>query len=316
MVMFMAIVVTMCKLLITLAIGYGLNKMDILDGMASKKISALIVTLTAPLLVISSVSGVEGNGGEVFRLFLTGVLFYCIAPVIGWIVVRILKIPVNLRGTYMCMVIFSNNTFMGFPVVSALFGDSAIFYTIIFHMGFNLLFFSLGMILIKKDAEQVEGKKTEKKRGLKTLRQVLNNGVIASVLALIIYFTRMPLPQVVTETCAFIGNTTMPLSMLVIGSSIADYSLKEIFSIKRVYVIAAIRLIAMPLLAYLVVRLFITDAMFVNIAAITVGMPVAALVAMGSAPYKEQGKEAAIAVVFTTLCSMVTIPIMCIMLGV
>lgn len=218
----------------------------------------------------------------------------------------------------MCMVMFSNNAFMGYPVVSALFGNSAIFYATIFNMLFNLMVFSLGMYLIRKDAGvdgYMEEAPVRPKERIRVIRQVLNNGVIASAVALIIYFGGIQLPAVITETCSFIGNICMPLSMMVIGSSIANYPLKDIFSEKKVYLITIVRLVVMPLLAYFFLQLFIEDAQLVKIATITVGMPIASVVAMASTPYKEQGKAASIAVVFTTLCSLISIPVMCVLLG-
>ncbi len=314
----MVIAVTMCKLLAALLLGYYLNKRGILDEGTSKRLSTMIVNYVLPFLIISSVAGIEGNQGEVLVLFLAGLLCYCIFPLIAWVLVRFLRVPVTLRGTYMCMLIFSNNSFMGYPVVSALFGNQAIFYTTIFHMAFNLMFFSLGMILIRRDAQVDEYKPDRPLRPrerLAVVRQVANNGVIASILALVIYFCRIPLPGIVSETCSFIGNVCMPLSMMVIGCSIAGYPLRELITEKRVYFVAAFRLILLPLLTYFGVGLLIPNNEIVKIATITVGMPIASLVAMGSAPFREQGKAASIAVVFSTLCSMATIPVMCMLLG-
>lgn len=314
----MAIAVTMCKLFAALLLGYFLYKIGMLDEHTSKRLSAIIMNAVLPFLIISSVAGIDGDGGEVLVLFLAGVVCYCLFPLVGFGIVRLFGIPAGMRGTYMCMVIFSNNAFMGYPVVSALFGESAIFYTTIFHMLFNLMVFSLGMILIRKDAGAdgyLEEAPIRPKERIRVIRQVLNNGVIASVLALIIYFCKIPLPEMVSETCSFIGNICMPLSMIVIGGSIAGYPLKELFSEKKVYLVTVVRLILMPLLVYFALGLFLDNRELVKIATITVGMPIASVVAMASTPYPEQGKAASIAVVFSTLCSLVTIPVMCILLG-
>lgn len=317
-VLIMAIAVTMCKLFAALLLGYVLNKLGMLDEHTSKRLSAIIMNAVLPFLIISSVAGIDGGGSEVLLLFLAGVVCYLIFPLIGWLVARLIRVPEGLRGTYMCMVMFSNNAFMGYPVVSALFGSSAIFYTTIFHMMFNLMVFSLGMILIRKDAG-VDGYMEEAplrpKERIRVIRQVLNNGVIASVLALVIYFCHIPLPEMITETCSFIGNICMPLSMMVIGSSIAGYPLKDIFSEKRVYLVTVVRLALMPLLVYFIMKLFTDNGELIKVATITTGMPIASIVAMASTPYPEQGKASAIAVVFTTICSLVTIPIMCVLLG-
>lgn len=314
----MAIAVTMCKLFAALLLGYILNKIGMLDDHTSKRLSAIIMNAVLPFLIISSVAGIDGNGREVLLLFIAGVVCYCLFPLVGFIIVRLFRVPVGMRGTYLCMVVFSNNAFMGYPVVSALFGESAIFYTTIFHMLFNLMVFSLGMILIRKDAGvdgYIEEAPIRPRERIRVIRQVLNNGVIASVLALIIYFCRIPLPQMVSETCSFIGNICMPLSMMVIGSSIAGYPLRELFSEKKIYLVTAVRLILMPLLVYFALGMFLDNQELVKIATITVGMPIASVVAMASTPYPQQGKAASIAVVFSTLCSLVTIPVMCMLLG-
>ncbi len=314
----MTIAVTMCKLFVALLVGYLLNKQGILDENTSKRLSTMVVNVILPFMIINSVTGIDGSSGEVWRLFVAGVVCYAVFPVIAWLVVRLFRISVNLRGTYMCMIMFSNNAFMGYPVVSALFGNSAIFYATIFNMLFNFVAFSLGIYLIRKDAEMggyMEEAPIRPRDRVRVIRQVLNNGVIASVAALIIYFAGIQLPMVVTETCSFIGNICMPLSMIIIGSSIANYPLRDLFSEKKIYLVTIVRLIIMPLLTYYALRLFISDEQILKIATITIGMPVAAVVAMISTPYKKQGKEAAIGVVFTTLCSLITVPIMCVLLG-
>ena len=67
---------------------------------------------------------------------------------------------------------------MGYPVVQALYGDSAIFYITIFNMPFSILFFSMGLHLLKKDAAIASGNFVKEKLNL---RSFINNGIIASV---------------------------------------------------------------------------------------------------------------------------------------
>ena len=93
----MVIAVTMCKLLAALLLGYYLNKRGILDEGTSKRLSTMIVNYVLPFLIISSVAGIEGNQGEVLVLFLAGLLCYCIFPLIAWVLVRFLRVPVTLR---------------------------------------------------------------------------------------------------------------------------------------------------------------------------------------------------------------------------
>lgn len=309
----MVIVTTMCKLLLAMVIGFFLFKKQILTEDTNKKLSALIVQFTCPCIILNSVASVSHNDAHlVLRLFLAGIVMYMIFPAIAYLVTGLMRVPAHLRGTYMCMLIFSNNSFMGYPVVQALFGESAIFYITIFNMPFNILFFSLALHLFKKDAAIGSGAYEREKINP---RNFINNGIIAAIAALVIYFANIPMPDIFFECVGFIGNITTPLSMIIIGSSMAAASLKEIKTEKGIWPMLPIRLIGMPILVWAFMHLVTDDPILIGICTVGAGMPVASLVAMGSAPYPRQNKCASIGVVISTLFSLITIPIMAVLLG-
>ncbi len=309
----MVIATTMCKLLIAMLIGFYLFRKGILNTEVNAKLSSLIVQITCPCIILNSISSVSHDNPQmVLKLFLAGIVIYAVFVVLARVFTKIMRVPAYLRGTYMCMFIFSNNTFMGYPVVQALFGDSAIFYITIFNMPFNILFFTLAMHYFQKDAA-IESDNLEK---LKTdPRSLINNGIIASVAALIIYFVNIPMPDIFYECVGFVGNITTPLSMIIIGSSMAAASLKEIETEKGIWPMLPIRLGILPLIVWAFMHLWTSDPTIISICTVGAGMPVASLVAMGSAPYPRQNKAASIGVVVSTLCSLVTIPIMAALLG-
>ncbi len=309
----MTIVTTMCKLLVAMVIGFYLYRKGVLNQAVNAKISAMIVQITCPCLILNSISTVSHDNPQiVIKLFLAGVVMYAIYPLLARLFTKIMRVPAHLRGTYMCMFIFSNNMFMGYPVVQALFGDSAIFYMTIFNMPFNILFFTLALHYFQKDAA-IEAHNLEKER--MNFRSIINNGIIASIAALVIYFANLSLPNIFYECVGFVGNITTPLSMIIIGSSMAAASLKEIKTEKGIWPMLPIRLIVMPLLVWAFMHLWTDNPTIISICTIGAGMPVASLVAMGSAPYPRQNKAASIGVVVSTLCSLVTIPVMAMLLG-
>lgn len=309
----MTIVTTMCKLLVAMVIGFYLYRKGVLNQEVNAKISAMIVQITCPCLILNSISTVSHDNPQiVIKLFLAGVVMYAIYPLLARLFTKIMRVPAHLRGTYMCMFIFSNNMFMGYPVVQALFGDSAIFYMTIFNMPFNILFFTLALHYFQKDAA-IEAHNLEKER--MNFRSIINNGIIASIAALVIYFANLSLPNIFYECVGFVGNITTPLSMIIIGSSMAAASLKEIKTEKGIWPMLPIRLIVMPLLVWAFMHLWTDNPTIISICTIGAGMPVASLVAMGSAPYPRQNKAASIGVVVSTLCSLVTIPVMAMLLG-
>ena len=121
----MTIVVTMTKLLFTMAVGFYLNKKNILDQETSKKMSAMVVNFTAPFLIISSASQVAGDNQSVILLMLfSGLFLYFLFPVISLAAAKLVHAPSDCRGVYQCMVMLANTAFMGYPVVQALYGES------------------------------------------------------------------------------------------------------------------------------------------------------------------------------------------------
>lgn len=298
----MTIVVTMTKLLFTMAVGFYLNKKNILDQETSKKMSAMVVNFTAPLLIISSASQVAGDNHSVILLMLfSGLFLYFLFPVISMAAAKLVHAPSDCRGVYQCMVMLANTAFMGYPVVQALYGESAIFYTTIFNFGYNILFYTYGSFLMDKDAGQAS--KFEPRR-------LLSAGFLAGMVALIIPFSGITLPDMILQPCSFIGNITTPMSMLIVGSNMANYPLRDIFSEKKIYVMAFIRLLVMPVLTAAYMSLLTDDPLLICMTAMTIGMPVGSMVAMASSKYEKQGRIGSISVVMTTICSMATIPIL------
>ena len=310
----MTIISTMCKLLFAMVLGFFLCKKGILNKDINKNISSLIVQVTCPCLIVSSVASVpQGNPADIVKLLIAGVVVYIILPIFARVITKIMRVPAHLRGTYMCMFIFANSMFMGYPVVQALYGDMAIFYCTIFNMPFNILYFSLALNYFKKDADIQSGTYQKEKINPK---KFINMGIIASVAALIIYFVKIPVPTLAFDCLGFVGNITTPLSMVIIGSSLATVSLKEIKTEKGIWPMLPIRLALIPFVVWCIMHLFTSDPIFIGVCTVSAGMPVASLVAMGSVQYERQGKCASIGVAVSTIFSMVSIPIMAILLGV
>lgn len=292
----------MIELFLILLLGYGIAKLGIIDSVTNRKLSSVVVNVAMPALVFASAAQNvdQGDIKEVMTYLGFGFLFYGIMVLLAWLLTRCMRTPKNQRGTYQFMLIFSNCTFMGYPVLEALFGSRAIFLGAIFNLPFNLLAFSYGIFLISKDGE-----------GTATFqpKKLLNPGIIASVLAILIIAVHISLPQVVTNTFTKVGNLTTPLSMLVLGASLAEVPIQEIWKEVRVYPMTVFRLLLLPFLTFLLMRLVSDNLTLVGIATMTAAMPVASMTVMLSNQYKGNTKLAAIGIFISTLLSVVTIPV-------
>ncbi len=296
------------KLFLAVVIGYVLNRKKILGPEATKGISGLIVNVTCPALVLYSVTRQEGAGGDVLLLVAFGVAMYAVLPFLAKLLARPTARGPGGDGVFQMMLVFANVNFMGFPVVQAIYGEGAIFYDNLLHLPFFVLLFTYGIRLLRGKREA--GARIR-------VGDILTPGLLAGLASLAVYFLRVPVPPLVVESLGFIGGITTPLSMIAVGSILADFDFRDILSDRRLFYIAFVKLVALPLAGWLLAGLVFRDPMMVGLVTISLGMPAASLCAMLGRQYggPERGKTAALGVLLTTALSFVTIPVLIVLLS-
>lgn len=297
----MVVFQTMLKLFLLLVLGFVLFKCHIFDEYTNKKISALIVNVASPMLIISSIAGVEGsNKSIVFLMIGAGILMYIGFIILGKIINRLFPFPKKDWPVYECMVVFANTGFMGYPVLLDVFGQEAVFYASLIHMAFNFFVYTYAIMCLTK------GDDSEFKLNFK---QLLTPGIILSFVGIFIYLFDIQLSSVLMDTINSVGSLTAPLSMMMIGSSLAVYPIKDSFTDWRSYVFAFVRLMIVPFVTMIMCRLLHIDAYYANITIITNAMPVGSMVLMLATQYNANVKIVTRNIVVSTLLSVITIPI-------
>ena len=297
----MVVFQTMLKLFLLLILGFVLFKCHIFDEYTNKKISALIVNVASPMLIISSIAGVEGsNKSIVFLMIGAGILMYIGFIILGKIINRIFPFPKKDWPVYECMVVFANTGFMGYPVLLDVFGQEAVFYASLIHMAFNFFVYTYAIMCLTKSDD------SEFKLNFK---QLLTPGIILIFVGIFIYLFDIQLPSVLMDTINSVGSLTAPLSMMMIGSSLAVYPIKDSFTDWRSYVFAFVRLMIVPFVTMIMCRLLHIDAYYANITIITNAMPIGSMVLMLATQYNANVKIVTRNIVVSTLLSVITIPI-------
>ncbi|MEA4927358.1 MAG: AEC family transporter [Candidatus Limiplasma sp.] len=299
---------TLFKLGVAMAIGYVLRKKKMFTADTNRSLSGLILNVTCPALIVYAVCGQQEVNPEVLRLLGFGALMYLVLPLLAMVLVPKFFTPADQRGVYRLLLVFGNVNFMGFPVVQALYGAQAIFYINILNIPFTLLMFTYGVrqLHLRSGATPVKMRPAD----------ILTPGLIAGLLALFLYFTHLAVPSLLVETLGFVGGVTTPLSMVVIGSMIADFSFREMFSQRKLFFLSALKLLVLPALGLLVARLVFPTGDMAGIIMVSLAMPSASLCAMVCKQYgtQAQADTAALGVFLTTALSMVTLPIVLLLL--
>lgn len=290
------------QLFLIICLGYLMYKLKIIDSNFNQKGSKLIINVTMPAMIISSVLSLteRPDGNDVLIVFAASIAVYLLLPAIAFLLTKVIKPPVGTQGVYMFMYIFSNVGFMGFPILDAVFGATTVFYAGIFNIIFNLACFSYGIVIIN------HGTETEADMNLKHL---LSPGILCSLIAIIIYAFDLHFPDTIENTLSSIGGLTSTLSMIIIGSTLATIRLKDVFNDIYVYIFTIIKQLILPLLLMPICRFFLKDEMIYGVMMMMLFMPVANTAVLFTTDFGHDENLAAKTVFITTAISLITIPV-------
>jgi len=293
----------MIVLFILMGIGYFCYKKNIITDEVSRKLSAIVVNIANPALVLIGGMGEERISGEELRLTIViALLMYAALLVLAAILPAVLRIEEKSRGTYRAMTVFSNIGFMGFPVINALYGSSALLYATFFVIPYNILIYTYGI-------SAVAGKGPEKREHNFSLKGILNIGFVACIVTIVIYFMDLQVPSFVESTLTHLSNLTSPLSMMVIGASLAAIDLRELFTDVKLLLFSLVKLLVIPVAGLLVIRQFVDNEMFFGVCLVMLATPVGSMTAMLSQQYDGDYEMASKAVALTTILSVATMPL-------
>lgn len=297
----------MIVLFILMVIGYYCRRTNMFNPETSNKLSAIVVNIANPALILSgSINRTEAV--KVSDLTMTlgiAVLLFVGLILAAFVLVPVLRVPKKDKGVYKTMTIFSNIGFMGFPIINAIYGSDALLYASIFLIPYNLLIYTYGIAVMSG---------SEQKTGFQW-KYVVNIGVISCIISLIIAIFHIQFPAFVGSTVESLSNLTAPLSMMVIGASMAEIKLIELFTDVRMLIFSGIKLLAIPVLSMLILRIFISDPLILGVCMVVLSTPVGSMTAMLAQQYGGDYEMASKGVALTTLLSVVTMPLVSLLVG-
>lgn len=296
------LLVTMLELFSFIILGWGVTKIGICDAHGNKVISSLVSNVLSPALILSAVQADGSSSTDksvVWEALLYGVLLYAIFLVLGWVFT--VWMAKEDRAVYKMLLIFSNTAFVGYPILRALFGEFSVFVFSIMHMPFNVLIFSYGVYLLQKDHGA----------GKFPLRKMVTPGLLSSIIAIILYFSNMKLPMPVVDYLSTLGDSSIPLSMIAVGASVALQPLGDMFKNKNLAIMTAVKLVAFPCLLAAISSFFPCSEFTRQLFILSGTLPAGTMTVILATQYNSNTKVASAGVVLSTLCSIITIPLLC-----
>ena len=263
------VVSQMLVMLLVVLVGFLAQKFKLMGDAFDRQLSNLVINLTCPCLIVSSVMGdVFPKRELILPLLLAGFLTYVVLFVVCSQLPRLYVKDASVRGIYSFMLMFGNVGFIGYPVAASIFGDEAVFYASLLNVANTLSVFVCGVVFIL--GPDAVG------RHRFNWRVLYCPGLVASYISiLIVLFGLDSIPKEISEPLRLVGNITVPGSLLIIGSSMAVIDRRHMLGSPSIYLTSAFRLLAIPVGVYFLFRLIGIDETINRINTILIGMPVA-----------------------------------------
>ncbi len=285
-------------LIIFLAIvaGFVCRKAGVLNENATGTLSSLVVKIILPFYLFSAIlnTGADVNASGVISAVALSAGMFLLSALVALIVVPLLKPPTGDRGVYLFELMCGNVTYIGIPVCTAVLGSPASFYASLLNIPYNLICFSVGIFLLA---------------GKFSIKKALNPAFLSGLAAVILYVLRVPVPSVILEGCAFVGQATSPCAMLVIGSVLASVPLREIFSEWRAIPFVALRLFGIAAVVALLTRFLSIDPVLRGVLILMAAMPAATNSTMLCAIYGGNRALSAKLIFLSTALSLISLPL-------
>ncbi|MBQ6364886.1 MAG: AEC family transporter [Oscillospiraceae bacterium] len=276
--------------------GFVCRKGKVISEEGTSTVSGIVVKIILPFYLFSAIlnsgSAVDPKGVLVTLGLSSGM--FLLSGLVAMIVVPLLRPPAEDRGVYLFETMCGNVTYIGIPVCAAVLGGNAAFYASLLNIPYNLLCFSLGIWLLA---------------GKLPLKKILNPAFLSGVAAAVLYLLHIPVPSVILDGCAFIGQATSPCAMLVIGSVLGSVPFREIFTEWRAIPYVLIRLVGLGALMALLLSFLNVDPVLKGVLILMASMPAATNSTMLCTIYGGNRALSAKLIFLSTALSVVTIPL-------
>ncbi len=309
----------MIIIFILIGIGMLLYKKEMLSEMTATQMSGLIINLTNPALLICSAlqDGPRMSLRELGMALVMDIIIYAGLILVSFLIPRILRVPDRLHYAYQMLTIFGNVGFIGIPLASAVLGTECLIFVSIYNLLFNFLFYTFGISLLQRAAAKQAPSKEDLTAGQPEgprFKKLINAGTVSATATILIYLADLPAPVILSSTLDYIGQTTTLFSMLVLGVSVAQMALRDIFCHPKLYGFVLLRQILLPVGCVLLLRPFLQNQLLLQTTALMLAVPAGNLPLMLSKQLRLDTDTISQGIILTTVLGLLTIPVVSLVL--
>lgn len=291
------IILMFCLMLV----GVLINKVGFMKESTSNDLTNILLYVVSPCLIINAFEqDYSSKRIQQFILVAIGILlFYIIAIISAHFIFRRIKNP-NLRRITQYGSVYSNAGFMGIPLVSSLFGAEGVFFAVVSLAGFNIFSWTHGISLFR----------TEDNNEAMDWKQILlNPNIIAIVLGLIMFLTSFKIPGTLNQVVKYVGSVNTPLSMIIIGNSLANIKFSKEMLDKNIGLTIVLRNLVFPIIMVFLLKALGVSQVALYTTVIMAACPVAGIVVLFTLQAHDDAGPAISLMSLSTILSLITIPL-------
>ncbi|WP_125761542.1 AEC family transporter [Companilactobacillus hulinensis] len=294
-------------IIVLIAVGYFLAQKGWFSDDSTKLIAKVVTQVALPAYMIYTITH-DFTAAKLIKL-LPNLVIPCLSMTIligiSVIMIKILHIDKDHQGLFSSMFFNSNTVFVGLPVNMALFGPESLPYVLVYYMANTTFFWTLGTYLI-----QVDGEKKGSFNWKTTLGKLFSPPLLGFIIGLLLVVLHIQLPNFLMSDFQYIGNMTIPLSMIFIGISISNAGLTNVKLHKENVGVLFGRFICAPLLMSALFLFIPGPALMKQVFIIQAAMPVMTNAPVVAKLYHADSNYAAIMVTETTILSLFVVPVL------
>ena len=319
------------SLLVLVGAGVVLVKTKLLKKEDSIALSKISVFLLSPCVIVSSFSmKVDGKAGQSLLLC----FFYAIlANFLFLFLGTLLRKPLHLSPVEEMSMEYTNCGNFVLPIVASVLGEEYLLYVSAYITVYNLLVWTHGIHLFQGKAGQLKEEQCKEKQsegeqfrgGQKQnafFKILFNPNILAILFGVFLFFTKISLPAPISLAISDLGKMIGPISMLITGIILGRMSFKKIVSYRRIYMVTAFRLLFFPFIYLLLISVlsridgFLDNPVLFLVTFLSAMAPAAANVSQFAILYGKEEEYASCINIFTTLCTIISMPILVYLSGV
>lgn len=297
-----------------LAVGFVLYRIRFVTEEAMNQMTGIVLHVVTPSLILSTYQ-MDYNPALTQNMLL-GFALSALSMLIGILVSHLAQIgrAGNLALERFC-ILFTNCGFMAIPLVNAVFGELGVFYCNTYLTVFHILVWTYGIHLMNGRQRSKPGRRVSFANLAASLKPFLTPTMICIAVGLMCYFFSIKFPAPVRTTVDYIASMNTPLAMIVSGMYIAKSDILGALKKPRVWYIALIRCLIVPLSVLFVFLLLPFDDTLLTVLLIVSSCPSASLSVLFAAAYKKDVQTASHIFTLTTLASILSIPAVILLKG-